>query len=241
MNRRQFPKALLIFNQIVENFPDFAEGWNKRATLYYLVGNTDASIEDIKRTGTRAAATSAPVRAGSGLSAARQARAGRELSATHYGTSQQSFRTGKLRLSERTARCKRDLNPAQALPKTAVKKDAFASFFTGRNYCARVPVTANAPVTAKFAGNRVSSTCRKSRGPESDPAHRLLLRKRLNCRRLLTPSNRRFTQLIRTHDAGAVRIQSQGRGQSPQRRVHLNVPDPNGRRRRNSATDQYQR
>ena len=50
MNRRQFPEALLIFSQIVENFPDFAEGWNKRATLYYLVGNTDASIEDIKRT-----------------------------------------------------------------------------------------------------------------------------------------------------------------------------------------------
>ena len=50
MNRRQLPEALLIFSQIVENFPNFAEGWNKRATLYYLVGNTDASIEDIKRT-----------------------------------------------------------------------------------------------------------------------------------------------------------------------------------------------
>ena len=49
MNRRQFSEALLIFSQIVKNFPDFAEGWNKRATLYYLVGNTDASIEDIKR------------------------------------------------------------------------------------------------------------------------------------------------------------------------------------------------
>ena len=50
MNRRQFPEALLIFSQIVENFPDFSEGWNKRATLFYLVGNTDASIGDIKRT-----------------------------------------------------------------------------------------------------------------------------------------------------------------------------------------------
>ena len=50
MNRRQFPEALLIFSQIIENFPDFAEGWNKRATLFYLVGNTDASVEDIKKT-----------------------------------------------------------------------------------------------------------------------------------------------------------------------------------------------
>lgn len=50
MNRRQFPEALLIFTQIVENFPEFAEGWNKRATLHYLVGNTEASVSDIERT-----------------------------------------------------------------------------------------------------------------------------------------------------------------------------------------------
>ena len=50
MNRRQFPEALLIFTQIVENFPEFAEGWNKRATLYYLVGNTEASVSDIEKT-----------------------------------------------------------------------------------------------------------------------------------------------------------------------------------------------
>ena len=50
MNRRHFSEALLIFGQIIENFPDFAEGWNKRATLFYLVGNTSASIEDIKKT-----------------------------------------------------------------------------------------------------------------------------------------------------------------------------------------------
>lgn len=50
MSRRQFPEALLIFTQIVENFPEFAEGWNKRATLYYLVGNTQASVSDIEKT-----------------------------------------------------------------------------------------------------------------------------------------------------------------------------------------------
>ena len=49
MNRRQFPEALLIFSQIVENFPDFAEGWNKRATVLYLLGRYERSIADIKQ------------------------------------------------------------------------------------------------------------------------------------------------------------------------------------------------
>ena len=76
MNRRQFPEALLIFSQIVENFPDFAEGWNKRATLYYLVGNTDASIEQ-KGLWNSNHPFRCAIRAGSGLPAAGQARAGR--------------------------------------------------------------------------------------------------------------------------------------------------------------------
>lgn len=50
MNERQYPEALLVFNQVVEAFPDYAEGWNKRATLYYMVGNFDASIADIEKT-----------------------------------------------------------------------------------------------------------------------------------------------------------------------------------------------
>lgn len=50
MNDRQFPEALLIFNQVIDSFPDYAEGWNKRATLYYMVGNLDASIADIEQT-----------------------------------------------------------------------------------------------------------------------------------------------------------------------------------------------
>ncbi|MCG8415106.1 MAG: tetratricopeptide repeat protein [Pseudomonadales bacterium] len=50
MNRQSYADALLIFTQIVESFPDYAEGWNKRATLYYLLGNFEASIADIEKT-----------------------------------------------------------------------------------------------------------------------------------------------------------------------------------------------
>ncbi len=50
MNISNYSEALVIFNGIIENYPEYAEGWNKRATLYYVVGNYDASIEDIEKT-----------------------------------------------------------------------------------------------------------------------------------------------------------------------------------------------
>lgn len=49
MNSRLYSEALLIFSRIIENFPDYAEAWNKRATLYYIAGNHDASIADIEK------------------------------------------------------------------------------------------------------------------------------------------------------------------------------------------------
>lgn len=50
MNQRQYSEALLVFSQLVESFPDFAEAWNKRATLYYLMGDLERSLADIAHT-----------------------------------------------------------------------------------------------------------------------------------------------------------------------------------------------
>lgn len=50
MAHREFERALVSFNAAVELAPDMAETWNKRATLHYLMGSYEESIEDIRRT-----------------------------------------------------------------------------------------------------------------------------------------------------------------------------------------------
>tara|TARA_Y100001936_G_C15973679_1_gene612563 strand:+ start:266 stop:802 length:537 start_codon:yes stop_codon:yes gene_type:complete len=42
--------ALATLNQVVEEDPEYAEGWNSRATVLYLLGAYDRSIGDIGRT-----------------------------------------------------------------------------------------------------------------------------------------------------------------------------------------------
>ncbi|MBF0280060.1 MAG: tetratricopeptide repeat protein [SAR324 cluster bacterium] len=50
MERQDYSNALQIFDKIVEIAPKFAEGWNKRATVHYLLKNYESSITDIKNT-----------------------------------------------------------------------------------------------------------------------------------------------------------------------------------------------
>ncbi|MGI9437508.1 MAG: tetratricopeptide repeat protein [Geminicoccaceae bacterium] len=50
MVRQDLFLALTHFDQLVKDAPGFAEGWNKRATIHYFLGNFDASVRDIQQT-----------------------------------------------------------------------------------------------------------------------------------------------------------------------------------------------
>lgn len=49
MNAGDLPSALLIYTDITKTYPDYAEGWNRRATLYYELGDYEASLADIAK------------------------------------------------------------------------------------------------------------------------------------------------------------------------------------------------
>ncbi|GJL80994.1 MAG: hypothetical protein DHS20C01_06280 [marine bacterium B5-7] len=42
--------ALEMFDRVIEHAPTFAEGWNKRATVLYLMDRNEDSLYDIRRT-----------------------------------------------------------------------------------------------------------------------------------------------------------------------------------------------
>ena len=46
MTRGDGQGAIDTFTAIIQKKPDFAEGWNKRATIYFLVGEYDKSLKD---------------------------------------------------------------------------------------------------------------------------------------------------------------------------------------------------
>jgi len=50
MNIRNYPLAIRFFNNLIEEDPNFAEGWNKRATVHFMMGNFDQSMQDIIKT-----------------------------------------------------------------------------------------------------------------------------------------------------------------------------------------------
>jgi tetratricopeptide (TPR) repeat protein len=45
-----YPSALAFFEQVTERAPNFAEGWNKRASVEYQLGDFDAALRDVERT-----------------------------------------------------------------------------------------------------------------------------------------------------------------------------------------------
>ncbi|KGM44350.1 hypothetical protein JY97_01365 [Alkalispirochaeta odontotermitis] len=50
MARGRLQEAIAIFDEVVITLPNFAEGWNKRATAHYLSKDYTASVTDIERT-----------------------------------------------------------------------------------------------------------------------------------------------------------------------------------------------
>ena len=49
MSASDSAKALKLLDRVVDLAPEFAEGWNKRATVLFVVGQYEASLEDIER------------------------------------------------------------------------------------------------------------------------------------------------------------------------------------------------
>ena len=50
MSAGRFDQSYAILNGVIEHRPDLSEGWNRRATLRYLMGDYDGSIADIEET-----------------------------------------------------------------------------------------------------------------------------------------------------------------------------------------------
>jgi tetratricopeptide (TPR) repeat protein len=50
MNSGALNAALQAFNEVVKLAPNFAEGWNKRATVFYLLQDYSSSVKDIAQT-----------------------------------------------------------------------------------------------------------------------------------------------------------------------------------------------
>ena len=46
MGRSEGPAAVQTFSAVIQRRPDFAEGWNKRATVYFLMGEYEKSLKD---------------------------------------------------------------------------------------------------------------------------------------------------------------------------------------------------
>lgn len=50
MSQRDYKRALRYLDQVVAIAPNYAEGWNRRATVFYLADRYEESLADISRT-----------------------------------------------------------------------------------------------------------------------------------------------------------------------------------------------
>ncbi len=50
MAEMDYPKAIEHLSALIDHAPDFAEGWNARATVYYLTDEYALSISDVRQT-----------------------------------------------------------------------------------------------------------------------------------------------------------------------------------------------
>jgi len=50
MADRRFGEAVDIFTALIDQAPDYAEAWNKRATVYFIQGKLALSAADVERT-----------------------------------------------------------------------------------------------------------------------------------------------------------------------------------------------
>ena len=50
MRTRDLLMSIAFFTRVIEKKPNFAEGWNKRATVYFMLGKFDKSMLDINQT-----------------------------------------------------------------------------------------------------------------------------------------------------------------------------------------------
>ena len=46
MEADHYPEAIALLSEVIRRKPEFAEGWNRRATLYYLAGEYAKSLAD---------------------------------------------------------------------------------------------------------------------------------------------------------------------------------------------------
>lgn len=46
---QNLPEAIRMLDSLVADYPRYAEGWNQRATIHYMMGNYEASLADIEK------------------------------------------------------------------------------------------------------------------------------------------------------------------------------------------------